>query len=125
MRKSQIIVLLASLCLAMLLPIIGHKVRSSGPSGCAFDGQKVDAAYKVRIQDGDGGNYEFCCIRCAELWLGRRGAAAHEIHVTDEPSGEEIPASVAFFVRSRVITMKTTLNRVHVFKNKPAAESHA
>lgn len=116
---------LIGLALVIALPLLGTWIRRSGKHGCALDGMRIDPHYRVRIEEEDRRSHEFCCIRCAEIWLDRQKARPRTIHVTDEASGREILAKDAYFVRSLVYTMKTTENRVHAFANKTDAENHA
>src|SRR5262245_6698493 len=123
MKNSRLIILTGFLAL-VLLPVAGFLVRSSREPGCALDGMVVDPTCRVRIQEGDK-NYEFCCVRCAELWLKRQPKRPRDIFVTDEPSGQEIPALTAYFVRNQVVTMPVTGNRVHAFKDPLEADKYA
>ena len=116
---------LIALILILLLPLIGAWLRRSGTKGCTLDGAKIEPFYSVRIFDQDNEPFEFCCIRCAELWLARQPAPPSRILVTDEQTGEEIPAADAHYVRSLVVTTPATGNRVHVFKDRNDAEKHA
>ena len=70
-------------------------------------------------------HYAFCCPHCAAIWLGRRPAAAAAVTVTDEVSGEPVDAAAAWFVRSSVVTVPTTGNRIHAFRDRADAERHA
>ena len=125
MEKPRLRILLAVLATAIVLPVLGNWIRRSGEAGCALDGQRIDPYFRVRIMNQDQRTNEFCCIRCAELWLDEQPARIQTILVTDEASGQEIPASSAFFVRNLVVTMKSTGNRVHVFRDQSAAENNA
>jgi hypothetical protein len=107
------------------LPILAHWARRAEKAGCALDGTRVDPVYRVVIVDGRGRSQEFCCLRCAELWLGRQPVAPRTITVTDETTGEEIAADAAFYVRSSVVTTPATRNRIHVFRRQADAARHA
>jgi hypothetical protein len=74
----------------------------------------------VRVADGGGRDFEFCCIHCAELWLKKELAEPRAVYVTDEISAEEMEAPSAYFVRSFAVTNKTTGNRVRA--ERDAAE---
>jgi hypothetical protein len=125
MRKAEWIVGLAYVGVLAVLPLAGQWAR--GPAGptCAHDGGRIDSQYRVRIVDEDGRDFEFCSILCAEQWLHRQKTTPRAVWVTDESSGTEIEAASAFFVRSPQPTTRTTLNRVHAFRKKSDAESHA
>jgi hypothetical protein len=110
---------------AAALPIAGNWSRRHAEGHCALDGIKIDPLFRTRIVDARGKSHEFCCIRCAEWWLGHQTIKPRAIYVVDETSGEEISAASAFFVRSLVETNAATANRIHVFCNKANAEKHA
>jgi NosL len=117
--------LLVGLIVVVGLPLVGRWARWHSRSGCAFDGGKIDPSYRVAVVDARGNSHDFCCIRCAQCWLRRQPAPLSAITVTDEASGEMIAAATAWYVRSTVVTMPMTQNRVHVFRNKADAETNA
>jgi hypothetical protein len=124
-RTTHLLLGLSGLLLALALPLAGHWLRQQPAGGCALDGARIDAAYRVRIVNGAGRDHCFCCIRCAELWLERHRHGPQAVYVIDEASGEEMRAEGAYFVRSRVVTQPATLNRVHAFRDRADAERHA
>jgi hypothetical protein len=85
----------------------------------------LEPLYRVRIVDNAGQSHEFCCIRCAEIWLQHQAGGSAAVFVTDEASGDEIEAGSATFLRSRVVTMPATGNRTHAYRNRADAEKHA
>ncbi len=115
---------LAGLAVAVGLPLAAHWARPT-PAGCALDGLPINAAYRVAVVDAAGGVHEFCCPRCAQLWLGRQATPPRAITVTDEATGREIDAAAAWYVRSSVVTMPSTGNGVHAFASRTDAEHHA
>ena len=115
---------LAALLLGIGLPLVGHWLRQGGSPRCAYDGQRVEPLYRVRVIDHAGGVNDFCCIRCATRWL-ERGQDADEVRVVDEASGTEINARSAYFVESAIVTNRVTGNHVHSFRDRAAAEEHA
>jgi hypothetical protein len=116
---------LAGLALLLLLPVVGSWWRRHREKGCAYDNGRIDPTYRVRIETESQGEVNFCCIRCAEKWLERKQIQPKRIWVTDEPTGEPVPAAEAFFVRSLVVTTPLSGNRIHAFKNKADADLHA
>ncbi len=116
---------LVGLVVVVGLPLAGHRARRGTPTGCALDGQRFDASYRVAVVDAGGERHEFCCLVCAELWLARRSEPPRAVTVTDEESGQEVDAGEASYVRSWVVTNPATGNRVHVFRSREAAEEHA
>jgi hypothetical protein len=114
----------ASVLLLAGLAALGSLARQSGRDGCALDGQSIDRVFRVRMMLRDETARSFCCIRCAELWR-RWAARVRAVYVTDEVTGREIDASLAWFVRSSVVTRPSTGNRVHAFARRSDAERHA
>ncbi len=92
---------------------------------CALDGVAINPIYRVRVLNADGTDHPFCSIACAEVWLKKQSSHPRAIMVTDETTGNEIPASSAVFVRSLVVTTSTTGNRIHAFKTEADANRHA
>jgi hypothetical protein len=124
MRFSRWQAVLALQIAIIGLALIGVEVRRSGPGRCALDATEIEPVYRVRVHNRNGHSELFCCIRCAELWLAR-SEPPEAVFVTDETTGEEIPAHDAWFVRSLVITRLSTRNRIHAFKKRADAERHA
>jgi hypothetical protein len=115
---------LVGLIVVVGLPLAGHWARRSLVPRCALDGTRIEPLYRVRMQDSAGASHEFCCIRCALLWL-ERGHNPQSIWVTDEVTGAEVDAGSACFVSSAIVTMPTTGNDVHAFGNPQDAAQHA
>jgi hypothetical protein len=107
------------------LALLGRWARGRPGDGCDLDGSKIDPVYRVDVVDGRGDAHQFCCLTCARMWLDRQSAPPRAITVTDEASGEQLPAGAACYVRSSVVTRPTTGNRIHVFRNRADAEKHA
>src|SRR5205085_4492845 len=107
------------------LPLAGHWARRHTKQGCALDGEKVQPIYQVELVDDQERRHQFCCLRCAEIWLRRQRVAPRAILVTDEASGQAIDSAAACYVRSSVVTTPTTGNRIHVFARRADAEKHA
>jgi hypothetical protein len=124
MTRSQWIAGGVGLLLAVALPVIGPLARKAPADRCALDGVAIEPRYRVRVRDG-GRDSEFCCVHCAELWLGRQAPASRAVFVMDEAGGREIDATSAWFVRSAVVTTPTTGNRIHAFATRADAERHA
>jgi hypothetical protein len=117
--------LLTGLAVVVGIPLAGRLARRDDGPRCDFDGQPVDAVYRVRVVGPDGREYSFCCVHCAQLWLARRDDPPAAVYVTDEATGEPVEARAAAFVRSTVVTNPVTGNRVHAFRDRAAAEEHA
>jgi hypothetical protein len=107
------------------LPVGAHLLRREGPPGCALDGIAIDPVYRVRVVDAGGAAHEFCCPRCAGLWLKQQSSTPRSITVTDESTGEPLDAASAWYARSTVVTQQANGNRIHVFRHQTDAEKHA
>jgi hypothetical protein len=121
--RVRLALVVTTLAVVVGIPLAGWWARRGEGPRCAFDGQPVAAAYRVRVADR-GGDAEFCCVHCARLWLARRDDPPEAVYVTDEATGEEIDARAAVFVRSTVVTNPVTGNRVHAFRDRTAADEH-
>lgn len=114
------------LAVAVALPILGNLARDDASARCALDGQTIDALYAVKVIADSDGEYQFCCIICAELWMDRAGATPRKIILVDESSGEPMDSSVAYYVDgSSVLSNAPTGDRRHVFRKLEDAQSHA
>jgi hypothetical protein len=107
------------------LPILGHLARQKKENCCALDGVAIEPIYRVRIVDRQNQSYEFCCAKCAQLWMEAHDSSYLTVFVTDETSGHDIPAGWASFTTSSVVTIPTTGNRIHAFADERDAQSHA
>jgi hypothetical protein len=116
---------LAGVLVLLALPFLANSLRRTADPHCALDGGALVPSYRVRVDDAAGKTHEFCCLRCAEIWLDRQARPVRAIRVTDEASGKEIDASEAYYIRSLVVTTPTTGNRIHVFLDRTDAEHHA
>ena len=125
MMHRRWIIGLIGLVVVAALPVAGHWIRGQRTGRCAFDGMPIEPIWRVRMLNRQGAADEFCCIRCAELWLERGNLVPAAIYVTDEVTGREIDSSLAYFVRSSVVTTPHTNNRIHVFQEKAESEKHA
>jgi hypothetical protein len=123
MTHSRIIMVFVGLALAIGLPLAGRWLRQGGPPRCAYDGQRVEPLYRVRVVYRGGQRDEFCCLQCATRWPYREYMA--QVFVVDEVSGEEIDSRSAYFVESAIVTNRVTGNHVHSFRDRAAAEEHA
>jgi hypothetical protein len=107
------------------LPLLGKWLRRHAEPRCAMHGVAIHPLYRVRIEDSAGASHAFCCIRCAQSWLARRGERPAAIEVTDETTGEPIDARLAHFVESAIVTNPVTGNRIHAFRDQADAEAHS
>ncbi len=124
MRMNTNKIYLTVFFLVVLLPFAGQWARRA-TTGCTYDGMKIEPVYRVRIVDESNHNHDFCCIGCARLWLKQGNRLTEKVFVTDESTGQEIPAATAVFVRSLVITMPASGSRIHAFQNLVDAQKHA
>ncbi len=124
-RKARWGTALVGLVVVVGLPLAGHWARHPRAEGCALDGAAINPVYRVEVVDARGYPHAFCCPRCARIWLDSEPAPPRAITVTDEASGEPIDAAAAWFVRSAVVTVPATGNRIHAFRNREDAQMHA
>jgi hypothetical protein len=124
-RMTRVVAGLAAVAVVVGLPLAGYLIRRHAEPGCALDGAKINPDYRVEVVASDGRIHAFCCLRCAELWLGRLPGPPQAVLVTDEAGGNLIDARDAFFVRSSVVTTPATANRIHAFRSRADAENHA
>ena len=125
MRASGWWIAAAGLLVVVGLPLVGKWVRRTPQERCTLDGARIDPLYRVRVVDNQDQDHPFCCIRCATLWLSRQKVKPRSVRVTDEATGREIDAAAAWFVRSSVVTMAHTENRIHAFARHADAARHA
>jgi hypothetical protein len=125
MRARRWQIVLVVVVVAGGLAVAGSWARRTFGARCALDGVRLEPRYRVRVEDDRGQSRDFCCVRCAELWLGERHERPRAVWVTDEVSGREVEAGDAWFVRSTVVTTPTSGNRVHAFREREDAEKHA
>ena len=93
-------------------------------SRCDYDGVKIEPLYAVYFTLQDGTEKKFCSIICASMSFSTLKRQIREVRVVDEPSGNKINASEAFFVESDIVTVPHVKNRVHVFAKKEDALKH-
>jgi hypothetical protein len=123
MRRRLSLIGLA-LAVVVGVPVLGHLTRAWAPGACALDGVKIEPRSRVRLVAADGQEYQFCCVKCAELWLRSRKDAPRAVYVTDEATGQECDSAAASYVVGRTMTTPAG-NRVHVFGSRRTAEDHA
>lgn len=122
-RRGWWLVLLALVVFG--LPVLGHLARGRPESTCALDGAPIDPACRVQIVDCRSRPHVFCCILCGQRWLEQQNEAPQTVRVAEEPSGRMIDAAGAWFVRSAVVNVPHTGNRIHAFAREGDARRHA
>jgi hypothetical protein len=125
LTRSRCLLGLAGLLVVVGLPLAGTWARRHAGPRCDLDGLPIEPLYQVRVVDAAGAAHRFCCVHCARQWLARQKAPPAAVYVTDEAGGAAIDARSAYFVQSTVPTNAITGNRVHVFRDRAAAEAHA
>jgi hypothetical protein len=106
------------------LPIAAARLRPQ-VERCAMDGVEVMPAFRVRVEEADGGVRAFCGVRCAHSWIGHRGVPPRAVLVTDGPSGREIDARAAWFVRTLANRSGGAPDGIRVFAAREDAIRHA
>jgi len=110
-----VIISLGSGCKGEKKPIEGR---------CDYDGVKIEPIYAVYFTLQNGTEKKFCSVACASMSFSALKKQIREVRVVDEPSGNKINASEAFFVESDVVTVPHVKNRIHVFAKKEDALKH-
>jgi hypothetical protein len=117
---------LAYLILVALLALaVGFWNHYGTAERCETDGQALSPALRVDLKMPGGVWHAFCTIECARRWLARQPRAGpEEAVVRDALSGEPLDAYVAFFVRSKVVTSRSSGNNIHAFRFRTDAMEH-
>jgi hypothetical protein len=123
-RRHAVQVLVA-LFLVAALPFVAALLRGTGAPRCALDGRVLDTRSIVAVTTADEVVHAFCSVVCAESWLEALRPDVTHILVTDEVGGRTLPASRAYFVRSRVPTPTPSQDPIHVFADEAQAREHA
>ncbi len=123
------IALVAGVLLCAALPVVGARLRSHGPARCALDGVMLEDLHRVDVvspaaEGDDETATSLCCIQCARAWIELSQTDPERVRVIDEETGAPVDAASAWFVRSRVVTVQDTGDRVHAFANKDDAVAH-
>ena len=127
--RRSLLTYAVALTIAAGLPFVSVALAPVDAARCVRDGVEIGALLRVRVVAEGGTSSAFCSIRCAEEWIAhaaRAGDAGRlRVLVADEKSGAEIDARDAVFVRSRILTLRTTGERIHAFGSRADAEAHA
>jgi hypothetical protein len=105
------------------LPVLGRWLRSSGER-CAWDGVRIDVRHRARLTS-TAGDEEFCCVSCLVRRAAHSPLRSAVARVTDEGTGNLVDAASAWFVRSAVVSVPASGNRVHAFAREADARLHA
>jgi len=122
---KQTITILFFLVLSLIAFVSAHRQRGEGR--CDYDGNRIEPINRVVISLSKGGRFEFCSLCCARSWLENgpaRDAKDGTITVVDEVSGEEIDGSLAYWVESRLFTVRENGCGVHAFLDPGDAARH-
>ena len=98
--------------------------KGASADRCDYDGTRIEPLYAVYFTLQDGTEKKFCSIACASMSFSALKKQIREVRVVDEPSGNKINASEAFFVESDIVTVPHVKNRIHVFAKKEDALKH-
>jgi hypothetical protein len=125
LRKAPLLTAIAGLLVVAGLAFVAHPGRRTPEASCALDGTKIDSIYQIKVVERSGAVHRFCCPVCARIWLKQQAAPPQQLLVTDETSGAPVEAASAHYVRSAVVTVPGTGNRVHAFRTAGDAEKYA
>ncbi len=123
-RTVRRALLAAGVALAAALPFAGQEWRADAGPRCSLDGVDADGPTTVRFEGRSREERLFCSVDCAEVWLSRTGEQPHRILVTDEASGVNLDAGLAWFVHGRIPSNTTADSFVHVFGREIDAREH-
>jgi hypothetical protein len=99
--------------------------RYGGNPRCEYDGSSIAPIYEVEIVLKDRSAKKFCSMYCAKQWFDHNAGTIDHVIVTDEIRGNKIESSIAYFVKSTLITNKANGNCIHAFQQRQAALTHA
>lgn len=116
--------LLVTAAISLMIPLIGHMLRSDRQQRCALDGAVLVPSYSVTLQVASGQTPTFCCISCAEEWRRRSADRTLKATCADEVTGAPLDCGLAVFARSGMVTQATTGNRIHTFARRADALGH-
>jgi ribosomal protein L24E len=109
----------------IIVIILAFGCKKSIPADrCDYDGARIEPLYGVCFSLQDGSEKRFCSIVCASMSFQELKGRIKEVMVVDEPSGNKINASEAFFIESEMVTARHVKNRIHVFLKKEDALKH-
>ena len=117
----------------LLLVLIAWFSGYSNQSGesCRVDGTGIVPITRVVLVDETGEEFLFCSLCCAKTWLTgheeiipQLASGKASLTVVDEISGQEIDASLAYWVQSKEYSRKENKCQSHVFSDKQAASKY-
>ncbi len=128
--RSKFFPIVFFLLLLVLIAYFSEKSRESDEF-CRLDGTGIVAISRVVLVDESGEEYLFCSLCCTASWLLNHPELSHQLEngkahltVVDELSGQEIDASLAYWVESNEYSRAENKCRVHVFSDKQSASKY-
>ncbi len=116
--------------LLVLIAWFSGQKNQSGES-CRVDGTSIVPITRVVLIDEKGEEFLFCSLCCAKTWLTGHGELIPQLDsgiasltVVDEISGQEIDASLAYWIQSKEYSRKENRCQSHVFSDKQAASKY-
>ena len=125
--------LLPTILFFLLLVLIAWFSGQSNQSdeNCRVDGTGIVPITRVVLVDEKGEEFLFCSLCCANTWLEGHGELIPQLDsgkasltVVDEISGQEIDASLAYWVQSKEYSRQENRCQSHVFSDKQAASKY-
>lgn len=117
------------LVLVLIAWFSGQNRQSS--ETCRVDGTGIVPITRVVLIDEKGEESLFCSLCCAKTWLTgheelipQLAAGKASLTVVDEISGQEIDASLAYWIKSKEYSRQENRCQNHVFSDKQAASKH-
>jgi hypothetical protein len=98
------------------------QIRAEHSLRCAMDGARIEPIYQVDLVRAGSVVRSFCSMACARAWPEVLPGAYWQLR--DEVTGSLIDAERAHFVASRVETVPSRHESVHVFTHWEDAQAH-
>ena len=117
--------------LLLLIAVFSEKYQNKGDV-CEFDGNRIKSINEVVITTAGGSEHHFCSLCCSASWLEKKPdvkrsimeSRGGSITVVDEVSGEKIDATLAYWVKSTLFSVRENECGLHAFKDPGDAAKH-
>lgn len=107
----------------VLISIISSFFKKGSYQKCEFDGANIIPLYEVDLIF-DTGIKRFCSIPCAITYLKVYSKGLKYVTLVDEVTGNKIDSKIAYFVKSNILKVTHTNDKIHVFSDEQHANAH-